>query len=371
MTSPSKPQLITILPRTPTSKTESHQPATPFECQPALVSAFSPDTPPETPHVANRSQVNDIATCPSVNEQELGGLDRKINYPITPPNSRVPTPFDRITSLACRRKHSRAVQPTMTPLDPSTAWVLQELETLLADFPMTALRLNSPVVRMIRLPSSHFHIAEKPARYRSCTAPHSWYSPYKQLMNQYVGEHNPPQGARAPPPSRASQNIHADPTALALQTVFPNARPHHLDSLYATYLALHYIVTFPPSEFTAASRSDSTASPYTTPTKHSRSSSIVSNVPPKARAMLGLESPIQPSPSVPSPARSWFRASTPELDPELNMRLENIKLLLETSIRKILVEMEGRSIGKQDDALIRAVGEIIKMGEKRVGASIG
>lgn len=364
-TSPSKPRLITI---SPSSKTKPLQPTTPLECRPALVSAFSPDTPPsppETPDVANRIDVDEDPTCPTVERHGRGSSNSKIYYPITPPDSRVPTPFDKLTSSSCFRKRPRWGQPTMTQLDPATAWILQELEVLLADFPMTALRLNSPVVQRIRSATSAPPVpAKNPDRHRSFTAPHSRYSPYRPVMNFSASAPSPRQDHASSQPSRSSRSTHPDPTAFALRTVFPSARPHHLDSLHASFLALHYVVDFPSSEFSAASASEPAASPYTmTSTRHSRSSSMVSNVPPKARAMLGLESPVETSPSLPSPTKSWFRASTPELDPELRMRLENVGLLLEASVRKILVEIEGRSFGKQDDALVRAVGEVIKMGE--------
>ncbi|KAL8720212.1 MAG: hypothetical protein Q9225_002905 [Loekoesia sp. 1 TL-2023] len=363
MRSPSKPRLITISPRTPSSKINSSQPATPLECRSALVSAFSPDTPPETPHVANRNEVDDNPTCPTMKEHRLGSLDTKICYPITPPDSRYPTPFGKTTSSACQGKHPCWVQPIMTQLDPSTAWIIQELEVLLVDFPMTALRLNSPVIERIRNETSSPPVPKQPARYRSSTAPHSRYSPWKPSTNQLVGLQSSIQGDHAPRSNRASRNTRADPTASTLQTIFPNARPHHLDSLHATYLALHYVKST-CSDFAAAPVSEVAASPRAASAKHSRSSSVVSEIPSKARAMLGLESPVPTSPSLPSPAKSWFRASTPELDPELKTRLENVQLLLETSIRKILVEIEGRSLVKQDDALVRAVGEVIRLGEQ-------
>lgn len=364
MRSPSKPRLITISPRTPSSKTNSSQPATPLECRSALVSPFSPDTPPGTPHVANRNDVDDNPTRPTMKEYGLGTLDTKICYPLTPPDTRYPTPFGKTTSSACLGKRPRWVQPIMIQIDPSTAWIIQELEVLLVDFSMTALRLNSPVIERIRNLTPSPPISENPALCRSFTAPHSRYFPYRPLTNQAVGLQSSMQGDHAPRPNRASRNTQADLTASTLRTIFPNARLHHLESLHATYIALHYIVNSTSPAFAAAPVSDVAASPRAASAKHSRSSSVVSDIPPKAKAMLGLESPVQISPPLPLLAKSWFRASTPELDPELEMRLENVQLLLETSIRKILVEIEGRSLVKQDDALVRAVGEVIRLGEQ-------
>ncbi|KAL8906393.1 MAG: hypothetical protein Q9207_002054 [Kuettlingeria erythrocarpa] len=364
VTSPSKPRLITISPRTPSSKIDSFRPATRFECWPALVSAFSPDTPPETPDVANPIDVCEDPTRPTVEKHVHRGLDSEIYYPITPPTSRVPTPFGRLTSSSCSG-NLRWDYPTMTHFDPATAWILQELEVRLRDFPMTALRLNSSVIERIRSktlgPPAH---DKNTARHRSSTAPHSRYSAYKPVVNtsataSSLRQHDASQV------TRSSRDIDPNPTAFALQNVFPSARPHHLESLHATYLAFHYVVSLPSSEFVAVSASESAATSYATSAKRSRSSSIISSVPPKVRAMLGLESSAQASTLLPSPAKSWFRASTPDLDRELRMRLENVEMLLESSVRKILVDVQGRSLRKQDDALVRAVGEIVKIGGNR------
>lgn len=363
--SPSKARLITISPRTPSSKTSS--PAD----RPALVSAFSPDTPSETPHVTNRTrrnnEVNDILTSPPGNEYVAGSLDTTINNPVTPPSSLVPTPCNEAGPSACLRRHSRWVQSTMTQLDSLTAWILQELEVVLADFPRTTLRLNSPVIEGIRSTISTSAIPERTTRNRSSTAPHSRYSLFKPVTTKIVGTQSPIERDPTPQSHPALRNAHPNPAALALRAVFPNARPHHLDSLHATYIALHYTINLPSLKLTATPASDAAASPDTASPKHSRSSSVASSIPAKARAMLGLDSPIplSPSSSSPSPAKSWFRVSTPELDPEVKMRLENVEILLESSIRKILVEIEGRPLGKQDDALVRAVGELIKLGENR------
>lgn len=360
MLSPSKARLITITPRTPSSKTSS-----PTD-RPALVSAFSPDTPSETPHVTNRNnEVNDIPTSPPGNEHVAAGLDTELDCPITPPSSIISTPCDEINSSACLRKHSRWVPSTMTQLDPLIAWILQELEVLLADFPRTTLRVNSPVIDGIRSSTLTPAISERPARNRSSTAPHSRYSLFRPVTYKIVGVQSPIERDPTPQSHRALRNTVPSQAALALRAVFPNARPHHLDSLHATFIALHFIIHFPSLKHISAPASDAAVSPDTASPKHSRSSSVASNIPAKARAMLGMDSPIPLSPLSPSPAKSWFRVSTPELDPEVKMRLENVEILLESSIRKILVEIEGRPLGKQDDALVRAVGEVIKLSEHR------
>ncbi|KAL8944274.1 MAG: hypothetical protein Q9216_000569 [Gyalolechia sp. 2 TL-2023] len=360
VTSPSKARLITISPRTPLSKTSS------LTDGPALVSAFSPETPPETPHVTNQNEVNDIPTPSPGKEHVAESLDAKINYPITPPSSRVPTPFGSFTSSACLRKLSHWVQPTMMRLDALTAWILQELEVLLADFPRVTLRLDSPVIEGIRSATSTPSLAEGPDRYRSSTAPHSRYPPSRHITNKFASVQNPPEHGPAPQSNRALRNTQATPAAFALRAVFPHARSHHLDSLQAAWIAFYYVINYPSPGVVAAPVSDAAATTDAASPKHSRSSSIVSNIPAKARAMLGLESPVPLSPSPLSPTRSWFRTSTPELDREVKMRLENVEILLETSIRKILVEIEGRPLGRQDDALWRAVGEIVKLGEHRL-----
>ncbi|KAL8680621.1 MAG: hypothetical protein Q9186_003213 [Xanthomendoza sp. 1 TL-2023] len=252
----------------------------------------------------------------------------------------------------------------MTQLDPSTSWILQELEVLLASFPMRALRLSSPIIMRIRAATSDSPASDPSPRYRSSTAPHSRYSPYRPFSRNPISPQSPVQELL---PSRPSQ---ADPTAFALRTVFPQALTHHLDSLQATYLTLHYITSLPTSEFAAPPPPHTAASPLTSSTKHSRSRPIVSNVPAKARAMLGLDSQVRsPTPVPTSPATSWFRAHSPELDADVKSRLEAVEFLLETSIRRILVEIEGRAFGERDDALVRAVGEVVKMGERKNGVA--
>ncbi|KAI4203050.1 MAG: hypothetical protein LQ350_002098 [Teloschistes chrysophthalmus] len=335
VTSPTKPRLITISPRTPLIV--SH-PATPQNTCPALVSTFSPDTPPETPDLANRNEVDEYdnnPTSPDLKARGPESLDTTICHLFTPPLSRNPTPFVRTTSSTCFPNSSFQVPPAMTQLDPCTGSILEDLEIMLADFPITTFRLNSPVLRRIRCETW------SPSR-----APHSRYFPYKPGSGYPTSPENP-------------QNPSADPTTYSLRTIFPIAHPHDLDSLQATYLALHYVINLLSKEFSAASASEAAASPSTTYAKHSRSSSIVSNIPSKAIAMLGLGSPI------PSPAMSWFRASSHELDSDTKTRLENVQLLLEATVKKTLVKIEGRPLDKHDGAMIRAVGEVIKMGERK------
>ncbi len=345
-------------------KDQLYQPATRFECWPALVSAFSPDTPPETPDIVNQINVCEDPKRPTVEKHVHRGLDSKSYYPITPSTSCGPTPFDRLTTSSCSG-NLRWDHPTMTQFDPATAWILQELEVRLRDFPMAALRLNSSVIERIRSKTlgPPYHDSNT-ARRQSSTAPHSRYSPYKPVVDTSVTASSLRQHD-ASQVTQSSHGIDPDPTAFALQNVFPSARPHHLESLHATYLAFHYVVSLPSSELAAVSASESVTTSYATSAEHSRSSSIISNVPPKVRAMLGLESPAQASTLLPSPAKSWFRASTPEFDPELRKRLESVEVLLEDSVRRFLVDVQGRSLRKQDDALVRAVGEIVKLGERR------
>ncbi|KAL8853452.1 MAG: hypothetical protein Q9221_001769 [Calogaya cf. arnoldii] len=347
------------------------QPTTPLNTQRALISAFSPDTPPETPDVADPSDEDARLTSHNVTEQPLVSLDAKITHPLTPPSSRIPTPFDNIDKItssasACLQDHSCWVPPAMTQLDPLTGWILQELEVLLADFPLTALRLHSPVIKRLRAATSDVSIPDASPRHYASAAPHSRYSSYQPLSNHPM---NPFHRDRLPWVADPPPAIRADLTTFALRTIFPQARAHYLDSLQATYLALHFIVNIPSSDFAVASVSDIAASPFSTSMKHSRSSSLVSNIPAKARAMLGLDSPVRSSSPLASPAVSWYRVSSPELDSNVKSRLENVELLLKTSVRKIMVDIEGRPLARADDALVRAIGEVIKMGERRNGSA--
>ena len=358
VTSPLKPRLITISPRTPSSNASS-QPISPQDCGRALVSAFSPISPTEseTPEVANQIEVDDDHPIFSKHgKQGLGTLVETISYPITPPTSRVPTPIGTTTPL-CLRTGSRCVQPSMTHLDHSTEWILQELETLMARFPATSLRLNSPVVKRIRSTSSASMVPDTASRHRSITAPHSRFSPYRPLTSHPTT------------PQVSSQSAPSSPTNLkpnALRIVFPTAPIHSLESLQATFLAFHYISDFPFPDQVPSSVRESARSSYIPSAKPSRSSSLLFNIPSKAREMLGLvDSPTQALMPVASQGRSWFHSHSSEPDSELMTRLENLKLLLESSVRRILVDIEGRALEKRDDVLVRAVGEVVRLGERK------
>lgn len=79
---------------------------------------------------------------------------------------------------------------------------------------------------------------------------------------------------------------------------------------------------------------------------------------------------------MPSPAAStsWLRPETPgvagrdsrkEKDKveQQKERMENLQVSLRISVRGLLGEIEGRRLGKRDESLVRAVGEVVRCGE--------
>lgn len=295
VTSPPKPRLITIPPRKPSSAKTSSQSLTPLSDPQPLVSAFSPDTPSETFDVVDPGD-DGAEPGQSVTEQRLASLDIKSFYPYTPPSSRTPTP----TPSACLQDHSYGGPPTTTRLDSSITWILQEFEVLLAHSPTATLRLDSPVIRRIRGTTSDVS-AGNSAGHRYFIAPGSRYSLYRPVSSHPISNESYLHTDQSPRAIYAPSAPQADPTALALGNILPQARPHQIDSLQATYLALQFIVDLPLS---MASSSDVPPSPFTTAIKHSRSLSIVFEIPAKVRAMLGLDPPVRSSGPLLSPAVS-------------------------------------------------------------------
>ena len=44
-------------------------------------------------------------------------------------------------------------------------------------------------------------------------------------------------------------------------------------------------------------------------------------------------------------------------------RMENLQVSLRISVRGLLGEIEGRRLGKRDESLVRAVGQVVRYGE--------
>ena len=51
-------------------------------------------------------------------------------------------------------------------------------------------------------------------------------------------------------------------------------------------------------------------------------------------------------------------------------RMETLQISLRISVRGLLGEIEGRRLGKRDESLVRAVGEVVRYGEGAASLSI-
>lgn len=325
-------------------------------------------------------------TTPTTNRQ-IYELDKKRRVsklasanpkpPITPPNSPIerrgaPSKF---SYPKVRSKDSKIANCGMKRYQPAT-WILEELEFLVSNFPLTRLQLDSPVIQHIRreiIYSTRSPCADPPLALQSI--PHSRYSTrgrdlsFRTLSSRSLrhssaegfsnaelcGLCSSPSGSPRPIPSSMSTTLYA------LRTVFPHAASHTLDCVQATCFALIYI-----SSVCFSHMVPSAASHVPNPT--SMLVGTCCNVPNKAREMLGLK--VRPEPS--SSGTSWLRPQTPEyLDDDQSVgRLESLTRSLTELFRDLLAEIGGRRVGTGDDSLARAVQELIRLSESE-GVGVG
>ena len=227
-------------------------------------------------------------------------------------------------------------------LSETTAWILTELETSISSLPPPGLQLISPVIQRIRLPLTERRIS----RSSPPTLPLSRYSTFMGPLSSHPP--NPPYTPGhqiIPTQSRDLPSMPTHPT-LALRTIFPHAPTHLLSSLQATYIALHYVSTiYLPS---------STPFPFMPPSTHLPTPSDLSDIPCKARAMLGIQTPTS-RPSLPT---SWIWPETLGW----KERTENLEVRLRREVKRLIRECEKRETGRED-ALVKAVWEIVGVGE--------
>ena len=88
-------------------------------------------------------------------------------------------------------------------------------------------------------------------------------------------------------------------------------------------------------------------------------------VPPKAQEMLGLKVHAES----PRSETSWLRPKIPERfdDDQSAERLKVLTVNLNQQFRKLLTEIHGRRLQTGDETLVRAVQEIIRLGESGGG----
>lgn len=367
MTSPPRPQIITI-PRRLSSLKPLRD-----ECDSGARSIlkpnFTPVTPPQSPLVA----LGNTVRCEeaSIMDTRRRGLERNANelwVPLTPFNSPVQKPrIIRIASPKIPRK-SPASLPQAISRQIFTAWTLDELEFSISSFPDVMLQLDSPVIQHLRL--DFFNCLLRPVlknpKSPSVRAPHSQFStlsrhsifrplsshPTRLCSHQSLESIKPNSKSKHHIDHVSHHTFSANPTLHALQNIFPNASIPTLDSLQATYLAHYYL---------------STAPLFTQAKPHSSALTAVPNpfislldIPPKARETLGMPT----STSNPPHRASWFKPESLVIgDDALHLRIEPLVEGLKRMVRDLLGILEGRRLGKKDEVLVRAVGEVIRLGE--------
>lgn len=217
-------------------------------------------------------------------------------------------------------------------------WIITELEAAVASIPPVNLSLDSPVILSIRLPAEQRKVPRKTPP----TLPLSRYSNFPGPLSSH-----PTQSSLEVPLQAASlPNLPILPTDLtirSLRIIFPDASLQILSSLQATYLALHYIPTIRlPSPFHCIE-----TLPPLPPN--------MSYIPVKARAMLGLQTPTI-RPGLPL---SWTRPESRGW----RERIEDLEWKLRNEVARLVNMCQGSESGK-NEALIRAVGQIVRFGQE-------
>ncbi len=335
----------------------SSSPVRPTTPQPALGlgSAFSPDTPPNTlnsPQEQFQERIDEQT-------KKLNALIDEFSLLTTPPNlrfvalgdgeRRISSAFDSVVSLTeetltgaylSSASLQDAVSARFSFENPeSVQCILTELEEHIAGLPAAGLQLDSPCIVHIRLSFRE----NKPPQPPVFTSP-SWANPPYSRNSPLnpLGSHPPNDPYESPPRNNALSNSSPQRPANPLRAIFPNAAKRRLDSLQAASLALYYV-----SNIRLPLLSNEHA-----PEPHS--------IPPKACELLG------PNPDTYEPNSPTAPASPGTLI-ENQERIENLGVGLRILVRGLVGEIEGRRLGKNDEALVRAMGELVRMGEGIVG----
>lgn len=288
--------------------------------------------------------------------------------PFTPPNSPVETAASsEFYYPKAVPRDSRLASYRMKRYQPM-AWILDELEFLVGNFPSTRLQLDSPVIQHIRreitnaarsssadpqlslhpIPRSRYSTRSRDTAFGSFSSHSLRHSSAEGFSSAEVCGMCPPLFGSpysiSPPPSTPSMST----TLYALRTVFPHASSHTLKCVQATSFALAYVSSVCTSHVVPSFAPPVLANTYCA-------------VPPKAQEMLGLK--VHPDPL--RSGTSWLRSQTPECfdDERSAQRLESLTVSLNKLFRELLTEVGGRQLGTGDGPLARAVQEMIRLGE--------
>ena len=338
-TSPSKPQVVS---------TPCHRPAINLcetmmpVCPDRGHSIPCPDTPPPTP-ASSQSMVGlgiESAAADWKYDEAYKRIKARPTWTQTPPSS---NPSSKGTGRRVAPENTpllRAGTPkppasTQAQLSELTSWIITELEASVASDPQVNLQLDSPVILQLCLPAGQRRVPKKTIS----TLPLSRYSKFNGPLSSH------------PTHSSGNFSLHVNSPQLSsipfttlimrsLHDIFPHAASQVLSSLQAIHLALHYV---------AAIRQASPSSCFS-PSSHS-----MPYIPSKARAMLGLQTPMT-RPGLPA---SWTQPETQGW----RARLEDLECKLSSEAVRVVRICQGSHLGK-DESLVRAVGQVVTLGQE-------
>lgn len=365
-------------------------------CELKPAKASLPHTPPHTPHRGRaRKRYNDAPVKAAMTDKEKASTAAAQEaHPITPPQSpgtcSSTKPFSRKTfpkrmqSSMTRypaRLLTSASYPSLFSSDPvNLSWILDELEISIRAFPCTMLQLDSPVIQ-------YFHSGQ------------GWSTSQKMETGQVLRRHSslisPPHNRCVPllAPKMSSPHYSlaqandslTSPSQNPLRAVFPGAPAHLLNALHATTLALNHVCEFMTSFSTPTSTSGLTEIRRSSDVYHisrsprrCRGPLDLTGIAPKARRMLGIDLRSRASLSAThlssgSQAREHGNEpgeSTPA-EHGLKERGEKVRAGLRDMSRWLMEEIEKRTnsegVEGRADALIMALGEVVRLGDKSRG----
>ena len=315
-------------------------------CPERNLSISYPNTPPLTPAFSESVSSNGVDFV--IEKKYDKTYERSEAKPIwtqTPPKT---SSIDTVTRLLLEPTPIRADTPRPTTLDQPqmselNCWIMTELEASIASTPQVNLQLDSPAILQLCLPVEQRRVPKK----RQPILPLNRHSKFDGPLSSNSTKSPLDSSLQA-----ASSRIGPTPpiSARALRVVFPHASSQYLSSLQATYLALRYVSTvhlISPSTY---------APPISYVETHPPLSAKMPCVPAKACAMLGLLQTPTTRPGLPvswtqSQSRGWGERIT----------------ILECKLRREVIRLvrmcEG---GSSDEALVRAIGQIVDFGHEKV-----
>ena len=329
---PGRPKLVSVSRSCSTSNAVPRvlKPSTPKQ-NPKLVSAFSPDTPPDTPDaVDNGENLRDVLATMGISQKALEKETLDTPRPITPP---------RTPSVASSRalSQSRERQSTSTiPYDvipksyrsfsvraKQLPWIISQLEDSVADFPLTMLQPNAAVILELR--------KQRAPRFPCQSSPQT--SPASRSRSSHFRpRHSRSSSLQFSPQLHQYdyyQSAELDDSQLQpLRNIFPRTTDAFRCSLFATLLALNHVSELLISAFPPTSRQF----PF--------------KVPEKARSRLGIRLP--------------FRTSSTLERSQVRFRIERLLEGLQMCARKMIETMGGPALGNGDEALLKAVVEVVR-----------